>query len=251
MFYPKLYDAIRHDSEPVLRTHSADKVNDDAGKFIEAHTEGMTPAEKRAAASLVQALFPRMGPAIIGSDWESEFAHDQRIASSYSFPRYFTYGVSSSDVPDVALKSFIAALTQVSADESAKAFRGLINDCNAGTLLYELRSQEDQLPAESAASCHRLLGEPREGTGLEPAMCDIVASRKRELSCGHLAPSLAGGGKIRVRVHQLVKSLQGDVLSDSEVLHVFTMKSGLIADMDLGDEADPTAGPSPAFAHRS
>jgi hypothetical protein len=52
-------------------------------------------------------------------------------------------------------------------------------------------------------------------------------------------------------VHQLVKSLQGDVLSDSEVLHVFTVKSGLIAAMDLGDEADPTAGPSAAFAHRS
>jgi hypothetical protein len=59
------------------------------------------------------------------------------------------------------------------------------------------------------------------------------------------------GGKTRVRVHQLVKSLEGDVLSDSEVLHVFTMNSGLIAAMDLGDEADTTVGPSAAFAHRS
>jgi hypothetical protein len=59
------------------------------------------------------------------------------------------------------------------------------------------------------------------------------------------------GGKTHVRVHQLVKSLQGDVLSDSEVLHVFTVKNGLIAAMDLGDEADPTIGPSAAFAHRS
>lgn len=65
--------------------------------------------------------------------------------------------------------------------------------------------------------------------------------------------SIAGedGGKTRVRVHQLVKSLQGDVLSDTEVLHVFTMNSGLIAAMDLGDEADSTDGPSAAFAHRS
>ena len=59
------------------------------------------------------------------------------------------------------------------------------------------------------------------------------------------------GGKTRVRVHQLVKSLQGDVLSDSEVLHVFTVNSGLIAAMDLGNEADSIAGPSAAFAHRS
>ena len=59
------------------------------------------------------------------------------------------------------------------------------------------------------------------------------------------------GGKTRVKVHQLVKSLQGDVLSDSEVLHVFTVSGGLIAAMDLGDETDSTAGPSAAFAHRS
>jgi hypothetical protein len=66
-----------------------------------------------------------------------------------------------------------------------------------------------------------------------------------------LAMTEEDGGKTRVRVHQLVKSLQGDVLSDSEVLHVFTVNSGLIAAMDLGDEADPTAGPSAAFAHPS
>src|SRR5579863_3058645 len=60
-----------------------------------------------------------------------------------------------------------------------------------------------------------------------------------------------GNGKVRVRVHQVVKSLQGDVLSDSEVLHAFTLNSGLIAAMDLGDEDDSTAGPSAAFAHRS
>jgi hypothetical protein len=66
-----------------------------------------------------------------------------------------------------------------------------------------------------------------------------------------LAISEGDGGRTRVRVHQLVKSLQGDVLSDSEVLHVFTLDTGLIAAMDLGDEADPTAAPSAAFAHRS
>src|ERR1700739_2793876 len=65
-----------------------------------------------------------------------------------------------------------------------------------------------------------------------------------------LAITEEGGGKTLVRVRQLVKSLSGDVLSDSQVLPVFIVKSGLIAAMDLGDEADPTAGPSAAFAHR-
>jgi hypothetical protein len=64
-----------------------------------------------------------------------------------------------------------------------------------------------------------------------------------------LAMSDENGGKTRVRVHQLVKSLQGDVLSDSEVLHVFTLNNGLIEAMDLGDEADSSGGPSAALAH--
>jgi hypothetical protein len=66
-----------------------------------------------------------------------------------------------------------------------------------------------------------------------------------------LAITEEDGGKTRVRVHQLVKSLEGDVLSDSEVLHIFTVHNGLIVAMDLGHEAETTAGPSAAFAHRS
>ena len=66
-----------------------------------------------------------------------------------------------------------------------------------------------------------------------------------------LAMSDENGGKTRVRVHQLVKSFQGDVLSDSEVLHVFTVNDGLIEAMELSDEADSSGSPSAAFAHRS
>jgi hypothetical protein len=66
-----------------------------------------------------------------------------------------------------------------------------------------------------------------------------------------LAIAEGDGGKVGVRVHQVVKSLAGDVLADREVLHVYTIKNGLIAAMDLGDEADSSAGPTAAFAHRS
>src|SRR5215813_13240408 len=50
-----------------------------------------------------------------------------------------------------------------------------------------------------------------------------------------VAMTVDDGGRTRVRVHQLVKSVDGDVLSDSEVVHVFTLKSGLIAAMHLGN----------------
>ncbi len=65
-----------------------------------------------------------------------------------------------------------------------------------------------------------------------------------------LAITEEDGGRIRVRVHQLVRNLEGNVLSASEVLHIFTMNYGLIAAMDLGDETD-TTGPTAAFSHRS
>ena len=58
-----------------------------------------------------------------------------------------------------------------------------------------------------------------------------------------------GGDRLEVRVHQLVKNLQGDILSDSEVRHVFSVKDGLIKSMDLkGEEAGSSFGPSAAFA---
>jgi hypothetical protein len=57
------------------------------------------------------------------------------------------------------------------------------------------------------------------------------------------------GGKADVRVHQLVKSLDGAVLSDTEVWHVYTLVGGLIERMDLGEgEAGSAAAPSAAFA---
>jgi hypothetical protein len=57
------------------------------------------------------------------------------------------------------------------------------------------------------------------------------------------------GGKADVSVHQLVKSLGGDVLSDSEVWHVHTIANGLIERMDLKEsEASADPAPSAAFA---
>ena len=57
------------------------------------------------------------------------------------------------------------------------------------------------------------------------------------------------GQRTDVKVHQLVKSLGGDVLSDSEVWHVFTIANGLIERMDLKEtEASSDAAPSAAFS---
>ena len=59
-------------------------------------------------------------------------------------------------------------------------------------------------------------------------------------------------GGTDVRVHQLVKSLGGEVLADGEVWHVHTIVDGLIERMDLKeDEGSSGSAPSAAFATRS
>ena len=58
------------------------------------------------------------------------------------------------------------------------------------------------------------------------------------------------GGKTDVRVHQLVKSLDGDVLSNSEVWHTYTISNGLIDRMDL-KESDGSSGMTPSAAFSS
>ena len=55
-------------------------------------------------------------------------------------------------------------------------------------------------------------------------------------------------GKTEVRVHQLVKNLKGDVLSDTELWHIYTIQNGLIERMDIQEENGNTYGQSAAFA---
>ena len=57
------------------------------------------------------------------------------------------------------------------------------------------------------------------------------------------------GDKIDVKVHQLVKSLAGDILSDSEVWHTYTITNGLIDRMELKEnESSSPQTPSAAFS---
>lgn len=58
------------------------------------------------------------------------------------------------------------------------------------------------------------------------------------------------GKTFEVRVHQVVKELEGTVLFDGQVQHDYTISDGLIERMDLGGEQggdQATQAPSAAF----
>jgi hypothetical protein len=48
-------------------------------------------------------------------------------------------------------------------------------------------------------------------------------------------------GKAAVKVHQMVKNVGGEVLSDMVLMHIFTLANGLIERMDIGD-GEPAFG---------
>ncbi|HZS60744.1 MAG TPA: nuclear transport factor 2 family protein [Gemmatimonadaceae bacterium] len=58
-----------------------------------------------------------------------------------------------------------------------------------------------------------------------------------------------GENRFEVRVRQVVKNLEGDVLFDGEVRHIFTVKNGFIQSMDLRGEEAPSS-PTRAFTKR-
>lgn len=43
----------------------------------------------------------------------------------------------------------------------------------------------------------------------------------------------ADGDRVEVRVHQVVRDLEGAVVADGTVMHVYEMRSGLVARMDV------------------
>ena len=55
-------------------------------------------------------------------------------------------------------------------------------------------------------------------------------------------------GKTDVKVHQLVKNLKGDLLSDTELWNVFSIANGLIERMDIMEGQGSSEGPSAAFS---
>jgi hypothetical protein len=58
-----------------------------------------------------------------------------------------------------------------------------------------------------------------------------------------------GNGVTDVKVHQLVKDLRGNILSDTELWHVYSFKDGLIDRMEIREGEGTLEGVSQAFLH--
>ena len=80
----------------------------------------------------------------------------------------------------------------------------------------------------------------------EPLLRDLYAAfnaRDVDAVLGHLHadvdwPNAFEGGRVAVAVHQLVRALDGTVIADREVTHVYSFRDGLIERMDVIEPAE-------------
>jgi hypothetical protein len=95
-------------------------------------------------------LFPRLksvfGSEAFGSDWDSDWRRDQRIASRDYFSRYFCYGVSSSEVSDAHLRSFLDGIPDSDAGLVSNQLAALVSAENAEDLTAKLIARAGTIP---------------------------------------------------------------------------------------------------------
>ncbi|MER2906774.1 KAP family P-loop NTPase fold protein [Morganella morganii] len=156
VLYPKLYAAIRDNSEIFLKGESREsrrgleRPSSTIDKLLE-DTMPMSDLEERRRMRelLLKALFPRTGTSVYGEAWEDEWTGEQRICSARYFARYFVYGVPEGDISDSQLGVLTEALASADPDEQ----RRLLSVYPMRTmpqLVQALRERADSIDEDSA-----------------------------------------------------------------------------------------------------
>jgi hypothetical protein len=140
---------------------SAQKEKDEAVAAWNALLSPAEPSERRALADLLQHLFPRVGRFTqnmhYGSDWDTRWAKEQRVASTDYFDRFFQYSVPPNDVSDVGVRELMEVLGSGDVDAATGQYDTLLSPANAKRLVFKLRLQEDHLSPVAAKALIRVL----------------------------------------------------------------------------------------------
>lgn len=160
LFHPKLHRVLRDNASLLLsaREHEREQRQQQISRLIEEATPELTPERRqRLFSGLLSALFPRMQRMGYGTEWETEWAREQRVCSSSYFQRFFAYGVSTSQLSDRRIQQFLDALPAQTLAEQDAALRGLATPEVVGSLVQRLRQREVHLPLPIASALAPLL----------------------------------------------------------------------------------------------
>lgn len=160
LFHPELHRVLRDNSSLLLsaRDQEREQRQQQIRRLIEEATRELTPERReRLFSGLLSALFPRMGRMGYGTEWEPEWAREQRVCSSSYFQKFFAYGVSTNQLSDRRFQRFLDDLPTQGPTQQDAALRELASPEAVASLVQHLRQREEHLPLPIASALAPLL----------------------------------------------------------------------------------------------
>lgn len=191
--YPDLYLSIRANQDTYTGHSFANgfgdgaKQKDAAKTTIEGGLKDLAGEARDAAIHVLKALFPRLegifGNSNYGSDWDSAWAKERRIASDAYFRRYFQYAVPSRDIADSDVEMFINSANSGDTGK-AGAFLDTVTDRRAWSrALDKLFAKRPELNETGSRTAALALASIADKIPYESGMfADIMAARNRAAS---------------------------------------------------------------------
>lgn len=149
IFYPSVYQAIRHNPDSVLK--AAERLNprdervpspvDDAINSLP-----VGAPEKKALKQLIVDMFPRAGQSGYGDGWDQTWSTEKRICSGDYFERYFTYAVPTGDMADSAVDELIEKAEAKDKEAVAAIVESAFDRDAIQLLVRKLRNHEETIP---------------------------------------------------------------------------------------------------------
>lgn len=159
VMYPNLYIAIRENPALILRGERDDgrssrqEASSRIGNLIERAIPELTDDERAMVKlRLLEPMFPRIGRATYGGEWDETWAAEQKICSSEYFKRYFTYSVPVGDVPDAQVASLCEAAPAASDNEKRALLEAFAARHGLPRVISRLRQREDSLTQVQASA---------------------------------------------------------------------------------------------------
>jgi len=161
LFYPKIYDTIKHNPDVFLGSYAAGSANYESRKqqclaIIDECIKGLAEDETASAKNLLKILFPRtqsiLSNVSYGEEWEKPWEDEQRVTSARYFPRFFSYCVPEGDISDQQIASLLQKMSAKNLAETASDWRQIITERNVEMLIRKLRTKEEKLDASTSGN---------------------------------------------------------------------------------------------------
>lgn len=161
VFFPKTYGEIRDNPDIFVptglgRTGENTAIKQRTEEVVNRAFEGLAQRERRGLQDLLEYLFPRLktslGNVHYGSEWDTQWAREQRICSEKYFQRYFQYGLPPRDIGDREIQNLLALAASRDTAALESELRASAGRNALPRMIEKLRLAERDLPAPAAAA---------------------------------------------------------------------------------------------------